>query len=175
MNFSDTVLDAILDEANGIPPSTFLHYLRPQLSVRDKARKSLRTSGVSLVAITNANIKTFYAVGAVYKRGGWDVCPESWELAGIANAAEAMVALLEWGLPSAEMADLAPQMNAAYVNLSRRGRAEFQIAVDANNFADLFVFKSPAEAEAFRADELDKRKGAAKLISGLVRLPPKSL
>jgi hypothetical protein len=169
MQFKDEALDSILDTAEGVAPSTFAPILRQQLSARDKARKAAKLAGISMTAVRNANLGRYFVVGAVFEREGWKMWPEVWEIEGLAMASDALNAVCAWGLPDAPAAELADQMNAAYIMLGRRGYADFQTVKSPSEFATVYAFKSHSEALSFRVMDIEKRPKPKGDVAGLVR------
>lgn len=168
MQFTNESLDAILDQANGVTPSNFISFLRSALSARDKFRKGLQLSGVTLTAAADLRVKTFYAVGFHRKGGGWKEVG-AWELEGVQSVARAMADAIDTAMPGESFVDLAPQLPAAYVGLSRKGHGHFQQARSESEWVDVYVFKSESEADAFRADFMKTKRPQSQPITNLVR------
>lgn len=168
MQFTNDSLDAILDQANGVSPSSFAPFLRQALSRRDKERKGLQASGVTMATANSLVTKTFYALGYHRRNGAWAALG-GWELDGLASVGAAMAEAVETAMPGAAHTDMKDQMGAAYVGLSRRGHGHFQTARTPEEWVDVFVFGTQNEATLFASTFLEGKRAIADKITGLVR------
>lgn len=172
MNFSETTLNAIVNEceAQGCTSATLIvQHLRPQLAAIMAVRRAAKASGLSVQELGDARSKTYYALGAVCRGMRWAVYPEVRAIDGLAGSAAFMADLLAWKLPGAPLSDLTPQFNSAYVGLSRGGKAHIQQMVDADTWADVYVFKTEAAADAYANAELHVLPKMSGDIKNLVR------